>query len=93
MADEPRSFVERAAAAIAARRPREVVPPGRFAPTAPPGFRFAIGDRVLDVASGAPGRVRAAYPGAASGVRVYELSTDAGDVIVRDETQLEPWRG
>jgi hypothetical protein len=94
MSDTPdRTFVDRAAAALDRDRPREVVPPGRFAPAPAPGFKFAIGDRVLDLVDAVPALIRAAYHGAASGLRVYELSTDAGAVIVRDETQLEPWKG
>lgn len=94
MADTPaRSFVDRAAAAIASGKTRDVVPTGVHTPAPAPGFRFAIGDRVLDVATGERGRVTAAYPGAASNVRIYEIRSDAGALLVRRENDVEPWTG
>lgn len=91
MADNPRAFVDRAAAAIAGGGRRDVVPPGRYAPAPAAGFRFAVGARVVDVLSGARARVSAAYPGAASNARVYELRSDGGALLVRLENQVEPW--
>lgn len=93
MADDTRTFVDRAAAALAAGKKRDVVPPGPHAPAPPPGFRFKVGDQVIDVKGGLIGRVTAAYPGAASGTRVYEIQPANANTVVRLEEQLEPWRG
>ena len=63
---------------------------GALAPTAAPGYRFALGDRVLETVDGAIGVVVASYGAAAANVRVYELQLAGGAHAVRTEDQLEP---
>jgi hypothetical protein len=94
MGDEPRTFVDRAAAAIAASaRPRDPIPAGLFGPAPPAGFRFVVGERVVDTITGRRGRVEAAYHGAASGARVYEVRLDDRSLVITSEEKLEPWSG
>ena len=63
---------------------------GALAPTAAPGYRFALRDRVLDLVTGRPAFVTASYGAAASNARIYEVQLDDGTHGVRVEDQLEP---
>jgi len=66
---------------------------GRFAPAPAPGFRYAVGARVLDLVSGLPVRIAASYVASASTDRVYEVVEPDQVHQVRLERQLEQWNG
>lgn len=72
------------------RAQASVIKAGALAPVPAPGYRFAVGTRVLELVDGQLATVRASYGAAATNAHVYELTLADGSHAVRLEEQLEP---
>lgn len=57
-----------------------------------PGFRFGLGDPVIELVTGQRGTIRAAYYGAAARGPLYEIRIDGIGIVARLEREVEPDR-
>lgn len=93
MSDNSTSIAARIKSLLASRQPGAAVDGAPVITAAPmPGFRFGLGDPVLELVTGDRGVVRAAYYGAAAGGPVYEISIAGRGIVPRHENELEPTR-
>jgi len=64
-------------------------PTPTIAPTPAPGFRFAVGDKVIDLITGGRGVVVAWYQSASNAGPIYEVRKEHIGIIARLEKELE----
>lgn len=90
MADEPKTVAEKIRALLTSTKSSTTpATTPTITSTPAPGFRFATGDRVLDLLTGSRGTVVAWYQSATNTGPVYEVRIVYGPIVVRFENQLE----
>jgi hypothetical protein len=90
MADEPTITAEKIKSQLAAAIAGNGALPRPMIDRRPaPGYRFAKGDRVIDLIAGERGVIEESYQSATNQGPVYEIRIAPGRAIVRLERELE----